>query len=184
MNTIDTGLPDSNPKTRYGISKPGIFAIPVVGMLHCGMAMAEGRRKYALHNWRDAPITASVYYDAIMRHMFLWHAGQETDPATAIRHLGYVMANCAILLDADAMGTLIDDRKKDPVMVEALMRQMSDTLTQQARERAEAEERARRDTERASGDTGGSPGAPAPGSGRLVPREAPVPATRRQGNEP
>lgn len=102
--------PDGNPKTAVGLTKPSLNAIPPVALLHLGKAMADGNRKYGLVNWRHDPITASTYYNALMRHALSWWDGEDVDPLTLIEHLAYIMANCAILLDAAAQGTLTDDR--------------------------------------------------------------------------
>lgn len=102
--------PDGNPKTAVGITKPPLHAIPPLALLHLGQAMADGNRKYGLVNWRHDPITTSTYYNALMRHVLAWWDGQDDDPKTGIKHLAYIMANCAILLDAAAQGTLTDDR--------------------------------------------------------------------------
>lgn len=102
--------PDGNPKTAVGITKPSLHAIPPVSLIYLGQAMADGNRKYGLVNWRHDPITVSTYFDALLRHALAWWDGQDTDPTTGIDHLAYIMANCAILLDAREQGTLNDDR--------------------------------------------------------------------------
>lgn len=102
--------PDGNPKTAVGVTKPSLHAIPPVALLFLGQAMKDGNDKYGLVNWRYDPITASTYYNALMRHALAWWDGENADPKTRIKHLAYIMANCAILLDAEAQGTLTDDR--------------------------------------------------------------------------
>ena len=117
--------PDGNPKTAIGITKPSLHAIPPVALLHLGQAMADGNRKYGLVNWRYDPITFSTYYNATMRHLLALWDGENHDPATQIKHLAYVMANCAILLDAEAQGTLTDDRPGLPGMTAEMIRFMT-----------------------------------------------------------
>ncbi len=102
--------PDGNPKTAVGITKPSLHSIPPVALLYLGQAMADGNRKYGLVNWRHDPITFSTYWDAAMRHMLALWDGEDADPATGIKHMAYIMANFAILLDAQEQGTLTDDR--------------------------------------------------------------------------
>jgi hypothetical protein len=51
-----------------------------------------------------------VYLSAAWRHLDAYHSGEEFDPADGTHHLGNVMACCAIILDAEAAGTLDDDR--------------------------------------------------------------------------
>lgn len=108
--------PDGNPKTAVGIRKPSLHAIPPLALLHLGRAMAIGNQKYGLVNWRHDPITASTYYNATLRHLLLWQDGEEGEwhelngQRVFVHHLAFVMANCAILLDAQAQGTLTNDR--------------------------------------------------------------------------
>ena len=64
-------------------------------------------------NWRKDPVTASTYYDAMQRHMLAWQDGEDHAADSGLLHLAHVMANCAILIDAAACGTLIDDRTDD-----------------------------------------------------------------------
>ncbi len=117
--------PDGNPKTAVGITKPPLHAIPPVALLYLGQAMQDGNNKYGLVNWRYDPITFSTYYDAFMRHALALWDGQDVDPKTKIKHLAYMMANCAILLDAEAQGTLTDDRPGKPGMTAALIERMT-----------------------------------------------------------
>jgi len=104
------GLPDSNPKTAAGARKPSLDATPPVALLELGRAMEHGRRKYSPMNWREAPVSASVYYNAALRHLLAWWDGECIDPESGAPHLAHVMACCAIVLDASAHGTLNDDR--------------------------------------------------------------------------
>lgn len=103
-------LPDSNPKSRIGLTKPSLGAIPSAALLHLGGAMADGKDKYGLFNWREHSVAASVYEDAIWRHLLAWRDGEDKARDSGRHHLAHVMACCAILLDASETGNLIDDR--------------------------------------------------------------------------
>lgn len=121
-------LPDGNPKTVFGLAKPGFAAIPPVALIHLGAAMQNGREKYGLMNWREKNVSASVYRDAMERHLLAWWDGEQVAPDSGVHHLGHVMACCAILLDAEAQGALNDDRPPIPgkfsELVAALTRPM------------------------------------------------------------
>jgi hypothetical protein len=69
-----------------------------------------GADKYGPWNWRDNSVAASVYINAILRHVKAWQESEDIDPESGVSHLGHVMACCGILLDAQAVGNLIDDR--------------------------------------------------------------------------
>lgn len=103
-------LPDDNPKTKYGVAKPAMSAVPSTALLHMMKAMADGRRKYGLANWRDKPVSASTYYDAAMRHLMAFWDGEDVADDSGVKHLGHAMACLAIILDAEACGVLNDDR--------------------------------------------------------------------------
>lgn len=99
-----------NPKTRLGQKKPSISAVPMGALMHCAMAMMDGVDKYGLYNWREKDVPARIYIDAIYRHLACWTDGEERASDSHVHHLGHIMACCAILLDAQAHGCLIDDR--------------------------------------------------------------------------
>ena len=99
-----------NPKDLFGEKKVSISKLPFVSILHASHAMMNGARKYGAYNWRDKPVKAHIYYDAAVRHLGAWFEGEETADDSGVHHLGHAMACCAILLDAQENGNLIDDR--------------------------------------------------------------------------
>lgn len=103
-------LPDGNPKTAYGMSKPGIEGVPAAPLFMVGEVMRLGIRKYGLTNWRHDPISASVYYNAAMRHIMSWWDGENNDFESQQPHLAHAVACLLILLDARMSDDLNDDR--------------------------------------------------------------------------
>lgn len=102
--------PDDNPKTAIGAMKPGVQAIPPIAILELGRGMQDGEDKYGRMNYRENRVTAATYYNGAMRHLMAWWDGEDDAPDSGVTHLGHAMANCAILLDAEALGKLNDDR--------------------------------------------------------------------------
>lgn len=103
-------LVDTNPKTAHGLARPPMHNVPPIALLALGRVMEFGASKYGLMNWRKDPVSASTYYDALMRHAFQYWDGDDIDPETKREQLAHVMACCAIIIDADWCGNLIDDR--------------------------------------------------------------------------
>lgn len=103
-------LVDTNPKTAYGLARPPMHNVPPVALLALGKVMEFGAKKYGPMNWRKDAVSASTYYDAMLRHIFQYWDGDDMDPETRREHLAHVMACCAIIIDADWCGKLIDDR--------------------------------------------------------------------------
>jgi Domain of unknown function (DUF5664) len=85
-----------------------------------GRVMSVGAAKYGAFNYRDSSISASVYQDAMERHLQLWFDGEDTDDETGVSHLASVIASCALLMDAQATGKLNDDRQKTGLVREQL----------------------------------------------------------------
>lgn len=109
-----------NPKQAYGDKKPALAQLPLVGMVAQSLAHMDGDYKYGFRNWRRDPVEAITYVNAAFRHLMLWAEGEEDARDTDVPNLGAVMACCAILLDAQANGTLIDNRSKSPAACDAL----------------------------------------------------------------
>lgn len=101
----------NNPKDLLGIKKVSLTKFPMVGLVHGAHAMMYGASKYGPYNWRDKAVIASIYIDATLRHLAAWFDEKEEIAAdSGVHHLGHVLANMAILLDAMETGNLIDDR--------------------------------------------------------------------------
>ena len=112
--TVQTGpgAAAENPKAAHGRKKVRYFFVPAIFSAVVGVVMELGAKKYGPFNWRADQIKASDYIDAIHRHIDDWADGQDLDPESRTTHLAHVAACCAILIDAQAVGTLIDDRAK------------------------------------------------------------------------
>jgi dATP/dGTP diphosphohydrolase, N-terminal len=99
-----------NSKELLGMKKVSISKLPMVAVMHGAHAMMNGAAKYGKYNWRDKRVIASIYVDALFRHVMGWFEGEETAKDSGVHHLGHAIACAAILLDALETGSLIDDR--------------------------------------------------------------------------
>ena len=84
--------------------------MPTVALFALGAAMGDGANKYGRFNYRDTTVTASIFYDAMMRHLTSWYNGEDYAPDGSVHHLAHVMASCAIVLDAELHAKFNDDR--------------------------------------------------------------------------
>lgn len=101
---------DQNPKEVVGNLKPSMSAVPPIALFALGAAMQDGANKYGKFNWRDSDVKITVFYNAMMRHLEDWYAGNDYADDSGIHHLAHLMASAAILLDAECNYILIDDR--------------------------------------------------------------------------
>lgn len=102
---------EPNPKKAYGDKKPPLHLLPLAGMVHQSLAHMDGNLKYGFENWNDSKVEKLTYIGAALRHLELYKYGETHARDTGVHNLGAVMGCCAILLDAELNGNLIDDTK-------------------------------------------------------------------------
>lgn len=68
-----------------------------------------GAEKYAPYNWtKGMPVTEVS--ESLLRHMFAYLNGENTDPESGIEHLGHVMCNAMFLIHIMREKPEFDDR--------------------------------------------------------------------------
>lgn len=107
--TINITKP-TNPKDAIGTEKLPMHLIPGSAKATMALAFLEGALKYGKYNWRVAGVRASIYLDAMERHLEKFKNGENCDPVTGVPHLGSIMACAAIIIDAGLCEKLNDDR--------------------------------------------------------------------------
>lgn len=107
---MDVNSKDTNPKDAIGSTKLPMHLVPSSLKVFAAMAFLEGALKYGKYNWRVAGVRTSIYLDAIERHLEKFKDGQWEDPKTLVPHLASIIACCGIILDAEQVGKLVDDR--------------------------------------------------------------------------
>jgi len=102
---------EKDPKAEACKHKPQLQLIPPVALVECSKALECGANKYGQYNWRFSEgVKVMDYIGAIKRHNDQFLDGQDLDDESKASHLGHIMATCAIILDAQANGKMIDDR--------------------------------------------------------------------------
>lgn len=100
----------TNPKDAVGTRKAPWSVIPLVVLFELGLAMLEGARKYGRHNYRKAGVRASVYFDAVQRHMAAWWEGEDIDADSGLSHVTKAIACLVVLRDSMIRENWVDDR--------------------------------------------------------------------------
>lgn len=108
-DTLGVGK-QSNPKDRIGSNKLPLDLIPYTAQAHQALAHLDGAMKYGTWNWRIAGVRSSIYIAAVLRHVKRWEEGEECDAESGVHNLGHAIACLNILLDAQQVGKLVDDR--------------------------------------------------------------------------
>ena len=102
--------PDNNPKTVMGVQKVPLHLVPPSATHYLALAFKDGAAKYGPYNWRDKTVSSSVYVSAAKRHLDAWWDGEEVSSDAKVHHLAHALACLAIILDAQSVGKLNDDR--------------------------------------------------------------------------
>lgn len=113
-------MSEHNPKYVEALKcgKLDYSVVPWPALRGLALAMQEGAHKYGRFNYRQDKIEARTYIAAILRHLFGdpstgsdgWINGEDSDVESGLHHLTKVMACCALVLDAEDHGMLIDNR--------------------------------------------------------------------------
>ena len=104
--------PDNNPKSAFGTKKVPLHLNPSSALIYMALGFRDGAKKYGPFNWREKSVAASVYLAAVKRHIEAWQDGEEVALDSGLPHLGHALACLAILVDAQSVGNLVDDRPK------------------------------------------------------------------------
>lgn len=101
----------TNPKDAIGSRKLPLHLWPETATALGCLGLLDGKLKYGRANFRAVDVSASVYVDALRRHIGKWFEGQDNDPDSGLPHLAHALACLAIIVDAQAAGKLHDDRQ-------------------------------------------------------------------------
>ena len=109
FQTIES-YPDDNPKTTIGSKKLPLDVCPPSAIHAMARAFANGAEKYGAYNWRAKTVSSSIYYAACLRHLMAWFDGEDLAGDSGLSHLDHALACIGILVDADSIGRLNDNR--------------------------------------------------------------------------
>lgn len=101
---------DTNPKAAIGATKLPLHLVSPIVKAYQAIAHFLGSVKYGSWNWRAGGVRASIYYSALNRHMDKWWEGEEFDPVDGTPHLANALACINILIEAQELKVLEDDR--------------------------------------------------------------------------
>jgi hypothetical protein len=104
-------MKETNPKDAIGSNKLPLHLWPETATAMGCLGLLDGACKYGRANYREIGVRASIYVDAARRHLTAWFEGENADPDSGLPHLAHALACLAILVDAEAVGKLTDDRQ-------------------------------------------------------------------------
>jgi len=103
-------MKDTNPKDAVGTKKVPFSVFPLRVLAEACLALLEGARKYGRHNYREAGVRGSIYFDATHRHLGAWWEGEDIDPDSGLSHITKAIASLTVLRDSMLSENWVDDR--------------------------------------------------------------------------
>ena len=85
----------SNGALKHDHGKTRMGLLPPEALTAIAEVFTFGAEKYGVDNWRHG-MAWSRLYDALLRHLFAWQAGEETDAESGRPHLAH--AGCCLLM--------------------------------------------------------------------------------------
>lgn len=104
MSEYKEGRKDDQEKIRLDlIPKSLLYAV--------GSILTFGAKKYEARNWEKG-IKWGRVFAALMRHMWSWWSGENTDPETGKSHLWHAGCCLTFLIEYETTHPELDDRPK------------------------------------------------------------------------
>lgn len=75
--------------------KDAYHLVPWIAVRAVVRVLMFGARKYSPGNWAHVENARDRYFDAAIRHLVAWHAGERVDPESGLPHLAH--AGCCVL---------------------------------------------------------------------------------------
>jgi len=104
---------------KHDSGKPDLSLVPQVAMEQMCLAFMVGEKKYGRWNYCGGMENGRLV-GAALRHIMAWYRGEEYDQESSelagqnVSHLGCALANLAMLLRTQQLGTMIDNRFEEP----------------------------------------------------------------------
>jgi len=91
------GIKHDTGKRRWSL-------LPWGAVASCVDVLMYGAGKYGDGNWKDVPDSRERYFDAALRHLTAWQAGQRTDAESGLPSLAHAGCCVLFLIAIDAYG--------------------------------------------------------------------------------
>lgn len=98
---VSTPIPDPSIGRKFDVDKLEYGLYPHVALQETVRVLTFGAKKYARDNWKHVDDADRRYFDAALRHLWAWKAGEADDPESQMNHLAHAACCIAFLLHLD-----------------------------------------------------------------------------------
>ena len=100
-------------KSAESATKPRLDLLPTAAVEQIAEVLTFGAAKYDDNNWCRGTRWGR-YYAALLRHVFAWWRGENSDPETGMSHLAHAGCCLLFLMEYQRNGRGTDDRSTGP----------------------------------------------------------------------
>ena len=83
---------------KFDSNKPRYSLLPKGAVNSVIEVLEFGAKKYSADNWQEVDNAKERYYNAAMRHIYLWWNGEKLDSETNVHHLAHAATNLFFLM--------------------------------------------------------------------------------------
>jgi len=92
-------LVSTRTAVKADTGKPNLSLLPYDAIEEITKVLDFGAHKYAAHNWKEGGgFSWTRVFSSLMRHLFAWAKGKDTDPESGLSHLAHAGCNVLFLL--------------------------------------------------------------------------------------
>lgn len=97
--------------TKHDKGKPDLSLVPRPAMEAIARGLTYGAGKYGRYNYCGG-FENTRLLAACLRHIYQYLDGQDRDAESTLSHLDHAIANLAMLLHCQELGTITENRRK------------------------------------------------------------------------
>lgn len=86
---------------KFDSGKTQYHLMPLTALEQTNRVLMHGANKYGANNWQHVKGAEERYYNAALRHMFAWQAGEKADPESGINHLAHAICSLMFLIEKE-----------------------------------------------------------------------------------
>lgn len=105
----DSDLPPRSA-IKHDEDKPRFDLLPFDALAEVNAVLVRGAAEYGRDNWRRGMAWTRLA-NAVLRHVFAWLRGEDSDPGTGLSHLAHATCSLLFLLEYARSGSGHDDRR-------------------------------------------------------------------------
>lgn len=100
--SLESWLNNERPAgKKFDQEKTQYHLMPLKALEQTNRVLMHGAAKYGANNWQQVEGWEYRYYNAALRHLFQWQAGEKVDAESGISHLAHAICSLMFLIEKE-----------------------------------------------------------------------------------